>query len=134
MEIPFKFRAKEIKTGEWIEGDLHLLCRVPHIHVDLTHQYAINTDTICVFTRLHDKKDKEVYDGDLISIPLSDGSKAIYEIHISEDMLSVEIRNTKDILSYHKNMFNVLRYSWWKEYQSEIEVIGNKYDNPELVK
>lgn len=111
MVTPFKFRAKEIKTGEWVEGDLHLLCRVPHIHVDLTHKYAIDTDTICLFTRLHDKKDKEVYDGDFISIPLSDGSKVIHEIHISEDMLSVEIRNCNGDYGFHQNEFNVLKYS-----------------------
>lgn len=135
MVRAIKFRAKT-DNGDWKYGDLHLLSTVPHIHTDIniSHRCPIDTKTIGQFTGLKDKNDKEVYDGDIISLPLSDGSCVTHQIRISEEYLSVEIKNlTVDGMRCDFDIFGQLKYSWWQEYKYDIEVIGNIYDNPELI-
>lgn len=125
MVTPFKFRAKEIKTGEWVEGDLHMSCRVPHIHVDLTHKYAIDTDTICVFFGLKDKNKKEIYDGDIVDC-WSQG------VHLKNGVVKYSPGTCRFFLHSNKDPF-IWNFSGNDGCDDGITVVGNIYDNPELV-
>ena len=55
-----KFRAKELGTGKWVKGDLHILCTRPHIHhmLYIPDKSYIDISTIGQFTGLHDKNGK----------------------------------------------------------------------------
>lgn len=78
---------------------------------------------IMQYTGLKDKNGKEIYEGDIIKIYAKGlGGEAIGKIVYDEYDLAFELRNEVEELS---------ECLWYAEQQ--IEVIGNIYDNPELL-
>ena len=67
-----KFKAKTLKTGEWIAGDL--VCSNGKIfikHEDEPDKVfplctKVDPDTVCEFTGFLGKNDKEIYEGDVL--------------------------------------------------------------------
>ena len=144
MNREIKFRG--ISIDEWVYG---MLCKVNE--GDTEHgepiKYKIQTDekeygeyvkcfitdenTIGQYTGLHDKNGKEIYEGDIVLLdcyyyeePAFDGEfKVIYD-NINGMWLLVDLEN-KD----RGFAFGEIR----SYYKAEIEVIGNIYDNPELL-
>lgn len=72
MEIEnIKFKAKQLNSGEWFEGDLvRLGNRVciggDHIKDGITD---VDPSTVCMFTGLKDCEGNEIWEGDIISSP-----------------------------------------------------------------
>lgn len=80
------------------------------------------------FTGLLDRNGKEIYEGDIITETIDDGSNKIiqiYEVYWDEDMLNFGIRGTK---GFNYNLHDEL----WQTNASR-EVIGNIHENPELL-
>lgn len=132
MNREIKFRGKSI--DEWVYG---MLCKVNE--GDTEHgepiKYKIQTDekeygeyvncfitdenTIGQYTGLHDKNGKEIYKGDIVKIKYRDEDigKVIYE----HNGFSIDVTNMNK---------NYGRVSFVNNF---IEVIGNIYENPELL-
>lgn len=54
----FKFRAKDLKTGEWVEYDpTRMMPNIDHA-------------TICEWTGLNDKRGRPIYEGDIVQSPI----------------------------------------------------------------
>lgn len=146
-----KFRAKHGK--EWVYGDLHLLSKMEHIHTDPFTKKGINTETIGQYTGLRDKNGKEVYEGDILRIEEFKNESG--PIEISEEFLRVfdleDLKGEKQqeyttpvswedgafVISVNRKgdtdlsvLFGDMRLSFPIFI---FEVIGNIYDNPELV-
>ena len=124
-----KFRAKvfqnpkktylgNYKNGEWVYGDLHLLSPNPHIHPDIGKIAPIDKETVGQFTGLLDKNSKEIYEGDFLC-----GKGGIFRIIWFEPMLR-----------FAAVCRNCIWYNLEEKNASSWEVIGNIYDNPELLK
>ena len=142
MEI--RFRGKDY-LGNWKNGNLlkiedtfyiigenDMYKDGHHICQSSDHPLWVDENYIGQFTGLKDKNGVEIYDGDFISLTSSSGEIIIHQVHISEKGLSTELRNIERTDPW--NQFSHIRNEWWEDFKNDISVIGNKYDNPELIK
>lgn len=129
MENRFLSRGKRIDNGEWAEGFPFLVNDVsyilPHhntgqpIHIDnlLSTSVEVSKSTICQCTGLKDKNGNLIWENDVVKI---NNSKVNTLITFRDFEIICTIPNEK----YYKHRL---------EYDTEYEVIGNKFDNPELL-
>lgn len=64
-----KFKAKNLNSGKWIEGDLIRKSNGIYIR---RHKYLsaiVDASTVCMFTGLTDCKGNEIWEGDIIRNP-----------------------------------------------------------------
>ena len=131
-----KFRGQRQSDNKWIYGDLMQpteLCDIYEISDCNTidgSRYDVIKDTVGQYTGLHDKNGKEIYEGDIIQhlYEYSDITDR-YLVEWDEDELRYVFQNLSN-----KNNFCALE-DMYDDYYGDyaIEVIGNIYDNPELL-
>lgn len=125
------FKAKRIDNGEWVEGyyvkkyDLlgkrHLI-----LYVDNYVRWVcaeIDPETLCQFTGKTDKNGKRIWESDVVWL-VYDGKEHIYQIVWDNSELDFKATNGEE--NYGSNFEYLLCCD-------EIEVIGNIFDNPELL-
>lgn len=125
MTREIKFRGKKFCQDEWIYGSL--ITRGERgadgnfIDTGRGECYPLQQDTIGQFTGLHDKDGKEIYEGDIVRTLVS-------RLNATKNK---QYRNF--VIRYDAphfwNGYDTLLMSEWR-----MEVIGNIYDNPELLK
>ena len=143
-----KFRGKEIDTGKWVYGGLFkepappqcfektledkywIVYPDPRYMPDWNLPYQmvrtdVDKETVGQYTELKDENGKEIYEGDIIKI-------IDIEYH-TEHIAIIEFLEASFILHMLKGEFagDILGADNWLS--EEKEVIGNIYDNPELL-
>ena len=117
------FRGKRVDNGEWIQGDI---VQFP------VHGAEVDSDTVGQYTGLTDKNGKKIFEGDILQgFWYCEGVRA--KVVWIDDAATFGI-----LYSFRKSGEETawLNSSWYK-FTSESpcfpEIIGNIYDNPELL-
>ncbi|MCR5658907.1 MAG: YopX family protein [Bacteroidales bacterium] len=132
---PIKFRGKNINNGEWMYGDLHILCDAPHIHTEASkYPFAgkrafVVPDTVGQFTGLYDKNGKEIYEGDIL------GWKSVVCEEDGVEVFFGKVTFTEGVFCIDEDWeSSVERVLCESEEYCIARVIGNIHDNPDLLK
>lgn len=150
--ILYKFRGKQHKTGEWLEGDLihyrHDVMILP-LEADWfdfvprkdnpfrlpSDRFVVDHDTVGQFTGLTDKDGKEIYEGDIIQ---HRDVKLIVEFYRGAFGYSRTIKRLQEsvfvpFIGSDDNK-NALQFSDGTFFDTDYcEVVGNIHDNPEML-
>ena len=122
------FKAKKIDNGEWTEGLLIVMWGQYHIinpsNEDIA--YLIDTDTICQYTGLTDKNGNKIWENDILFVTDGDGCSGSSDTGVGEIDFLLGIWYISG--SVQNGLYDVL-----KIIGHEAEVIGNIFDNPELL-
>lgn len=125
------FRAKRTENGEWVEGQYayilnpltesgepikHLICNGTNIFND-----EIDPETLCQYTGLKDKNGNQIWENDIVKHEVSDtiGTIKWYQ---------------EDYVGWCVDDIVIDEQQFTDEMWCECEVIGNIFDNPELLK
>lgn len=133
------FRGKRLANGEWVEGNLFVPDKVTRLDVPteiligtnvIRISCAVDPTTICEYTGLCDKNGVNIFEGDIV--------------HIVGDWESENWRGVdyNALIAYLDGGFcaidGTIEEHGFRRYalarmDFTLEVIGNKWDNPELL-
>lgn len=117
-----KFKAKQLNSGKWFEGDLvRLGNRVciggDHIKDGITD---VDPSTVCQFTGLKDCDGKEIWEGDMLSNVTNDSPDGI--VVFKYGAFSLLAKNGRDFCIALTYLLSE------KDSLNRFKVVGNKFD------
>ena len=139
MENRFLFRGKRTDTGEWVQGfyckwlkgkrvitysEKETDCIITWMSNGGMSRYEVDPSTICQCTGLKDKNGNLIWENDIVKDEHGNLYKAFWQnnyyqfswICVKSDVFSIGAK-----------------WDLWSFKSFEIEVIGNVFDNPELL-
>ena len=142
MNDRYLYRAKRTDNGEWIVGSLIQTSYLGSIRSWISSEqedkarlrevssnqavwraFEVRTDTICQCTGLKDKNDKDIYDGDILR------KSGYWDVRVEFERGQFYIK-CADIVQYLNNTIDDSIRNFPVD---EYEVIGNIFDNQELL-
>ena len=141
VKYPEGYHGKrDIAEGEWVSGDLHLRCRFPHIHTDIFNSYPIDTETIGQFIGMNYPDGTRAYEGDIVTGRSEEDTEDIMLVIEYGVINRVMPRNKENLLRIPCFYFKEVKtgeklFPCVDEGREEMfPLVGNIYDNPELLK
>lgn len=131
MSREILFRGKHIHAmdsnehlnGTWVHG--YLSDKNYIYDKSLEGEFLVDENTICQYTGLTDKNGKKIFEGDILR-------------HADETILKTVWNDRKYGFAAQCVKGSVLlkdcKWGLWEFESDEVEVIGNVFDNPELLK
>lgn len=126
-----KFRAKAIYDGKWVYGHYFVNahyqepCANIWAHDENDTLWVVLGDTVGQYTGIKDVNNKEIYEGDIVCDPWGDKHIVLW-------------KEVSGMFTYGDNINEYLpTFLWCRSYECDEldkpKVIGNIYDNPELL-
>lgn len=138
MNREILFKAKRIDNGEWVEGCIvidqsrldRFKYRIQPIESGVLYAHPIDPDTLCQYTGLTDKNGKKIWENDIVNcwtcIDIGDFANYRVEIgYVEMNYGSFGLHRIQDDTYYRP----------FKDYFEgyNLHIIGNIFDNPELL-
>lgn len=133
------FKAKRLDNGEWVEGSListednsgFILRSKTKAFIPKgtntfcsTECYEIDQTTLCQYTGLTDKNGKKIWENDIVNRT---------DLHVVSEpsigFIGYDLENTSFLIHWT----NKVEYSPTYHWKDKLQVIGNIFDNPELL-
>ena len=116
------FKAKRIDNGEWVEGLPQKMWGEWHIinPADENTAYPITPETFCQYTGLKDKNGNRIWENDIVK-------------HETSDTVGTVKWYQEDYVGWCVDDVVIDEQQFTDEMWNECEVIGNIFDNPELL-
>lgn len=122
MNRTIKFRGKSVLNDEWIYGDLvHRIDSPKTISPVQIKGIGVKEETVSQFTGLLDKNGKEIYEGDILLMGEDEGVRIYNKVGVKDGCFGYIGEYSGELLPFCN--YNVME-----------EIVGNIYDNPELIK
>lgn len=119
------FRGKRIDNGEWVFGSFispNIISNIVEGQLKFCDLF-VDENTVGQFTGLYDKKGTRIFEGDVMAF--CKGATRPFEIKwdgLGWKMFYADGTRVKDAFE-----------SWEIWYMQKSEIIGNRWDNPELL-
>ena len=141
MEDRYLFKAKRLDTNDWILGflSMHKTGKyfIRPICGSASSSEEVEKNTICQFTGLKDKNGKLIWEGDIILFQLDNDDCPFPNKDTKKRLGKVFYKGfrTTFAIGMGKNGSSSINDDLWKYVQNgnRVEVIGNIFDNPELL-
>jgi len=121
------FRGKRVDNGEWVYGDLsqHRTGKVFIKTGSAIHSYEVILETIGQYIGIKDKNDKKIFEGDVVKVKYNNCGESLEDI---------------TVVAHDCITGGYSPYAWKFACTgcgcslsiTEVEVIGNIHDSPEL--
>lgn len=118
-----KFRGQKFDK-EFVYGYVQYFKDTDEYAID---DYAVNEDSISQFTGQHDKNGTEIYEGDILAHDYGGYSLIVYR----EECMAFCRIDAKDVGNIN-GYYNLSEHAW-RSCLQRAKVIGNQYENPELL-
>ena len=144
MNDRFKFRGQG-RNGEWFYGSLLWYADEPQIWDKDGYNFIVKAETITQCTGLKDKNDKLIFEGDIVEVQYLGAQISLFkneyskhpenerfEVFCDEDWLKFYAKNDHYRKTCEIHSFDLEKIRT-NTYDKVYEVIGNIYENPELL-
>lgn len=126
MSRIIKFRAWDKARGAWLN--------ITDTYAQVENQARWNPEVgefyvLSQFTGLKDRTGKEIYEGDKCSVTLSTGRKVNAFVAFVDGCFELQF-----VSPIENGRYNYMDYLKCHTVNLAVEVIGNIYENPELIK
>lgn len=128
MKDRYLFKAKRVDNGEWVQGYYYQIWERGYIlwgmTNDVPNMIEVDASTMCQCTGLKDKNGKLIWENDVVRDEHGNFYKAFWQNnHYQFSWICVKT----DVFSIG------VKWNLWSFKSFEIEIIGNIFDNPELL-
>ena len=126
------FRGKRKENGEWVYGNYAVTDNNEKQHFifqNKAFEFEVDPETVGQYTGITDDNGKKIFEGDILGITNDDPDyDYISKVYLDCDTLCVDIQGQD--YDYTSIGFAI---EIWDDECDQVEIIGNIYDNPELL-
>ena len=126
------FRGKRKDNSEWVYGNYAVTDNNGKQHFifqNKAFEFEVDPETVGQYTGITDDNGKKIFEGDILGITNDDPDyDYITKVYLDCDTLCVDVQGQD--YDYTSIGFAI---EIWNDECDQVEVIGNIYDNPELL-